>query len=164
MFHQGYSRDPTTRVDRTKQWLRQSQLRVLFPLSSRSETAILLCVCHEREQATALPIVTTKSRRFMGCFRLRPKNTPPPGEFCAVGASQQFCPLDFRSGSITDQGRPTIKHRFLVCCILNNRRNLLHRRGCPPCAKTGYEQVRSEARRFTTPSPRPRGRGASAEW
>jgi len=42
-------------------------------------------------------------------------------------------------GSITDQGRPTIKHRFLVCFTLNNRRNLLQRRGCPPCATFGRE-------------------------
>ena len=56
-----------TRVGRTKQWLWQSQLRELFPLSSRSETAILLAFVTS-EQATALPIVTTKSRRFMGVF------------------------------------------------------------------------------------------------
>ena len=43
--------------------------------------------------------------------------------------------------TITDQGRPTIKHRFLVCCTLNNRRNLLHRRGCPPCARSGPEHT-----------------------
>jgi hypothetical protein len=37
-----------TRVDRTKQWLWQSHPRGLFPLSSRSETAILHFVSHER--------------------------------------------------------------------------------------------------------------------
>src|SRR5262245_36619656 len=44
-------------------------------------------------------------------------------------------PVTATVGSITDQWRPTIKPRFLVCFTLNNRRNLLHRRGCPPCAK-----------------------------
>src|SRR5215471_3739315 len=88
-------------VDRTKRWFWQSQLRVLFPLSSRSETTILLCVCHERGQATALPIVTTKSRRFMGVFasdRKTPYHRANSARYCA---SQQFCPLDFRSGSIS---------------------------------------------------------------
>ena len=37
-----------TRVGRTKHWLWQSHLRVLFPLSSRSETAILHFISHER--------------------------------------------------------------------------------------------------------------------
>src|SRR5215472_86627 len=89
-------------VDRTKRWLWQSPLRALFPLSSRSETAILLCVCHERGEATVLPIVTTKSRRFMGVFasgRKTPYHRVNSARYCA---SQQFCPLDFRSGSTTD--------------------------------------------------------------
>jgi len=59
-------------------------------------------------------------------------------------------------GSITDQGRPTIKHRFLVCWPLNNRRNLLHRRGCPPCANFCREHLQqrpcTEARIYSITS------------
>src|SRR5262249_37204040 len=63
-------------------------------------------------------------------------------------------------GSMTDQGRPTIEHHFLVCCTLNNRRNLLHRRGCPPCANeteilSGGNKVTERAAAFR---PRKMGR------
>jgi hypothetical protein len=53
------------------------------------------------EQATALPIVTTKSRRFMGVFasgRKTPYHRANSARYCA---SQQFCTLDFRFGSIS---------------------------------------------------------------
>ena len=61
-----------------------------FPISSRSETAM---------QATALRIVTTKSRRLMGVFASGRKTTYHQANSARYCASRQFCPLDFRSGS-----------------------------------------------------------------
>src|SRR5215469_2786304 len=88
---------------------RYPQLRVLFPLSSRSETAILHCVCHERTSDSAANS-NNEIATLHGCFRVRRKNTLPPGEFCAALCITAICPLDFRSGSCTVL--ETSLHRF----------------------------------------------------
>ena len=69
-------------------------------------------------QATAAPIGTTKSGRFMGVFasgRKTPHHRANAARYCA---SQQFCPLDFRALALLGRrvGTPTWSWWYSSTC------------------------------------------------